>query len=507
MKSMEERKIRFMDTTLRDGEQTPGVNLNVQDKLKIASALDEMHIDVIEAGFAGASDGDFACVSAIAKACRFSTVSSLSRAVAIDIERAAKAVEAALHPCIHTFIATSDVHMKYKLKMEPQQVYDRAMEAVRLAKKYAPVVEFSCEDATRSDREFLYKILEGVINEGAAVLNIPDTVGYIEPMEYYDLIQSIRKNVPNIDKAFLSVHCHDDLGNAVANSLAGVAAGATYVEGTINGIGERAGNAALEEVMMNLYTRRNYYNCSFEADTHQISRVSKLVSSLTNISIPGGKSVVGANAFAHESGIHQHGVLANPETYEIMSPEVIGAKKSGIVLGKLSGKHAFAERLKQLGYVLEGEELNEAFKKFKDVADRKREVTDEDLEAIASQKVSEVPAIYEMQSFRIYCGNGMESIANLILKRDGNILTGEAMGTGPVDAAFKAIDGIVDQNITLETYDIKAVTEGKDALGEVTVMIRKDGKLFRGRAISTDIIESSITAYIAAINRCISEIA
>ena len=501
---MQQRKIKFLDTTLRDGEQTPGVNL--QDKLRLARELDDMRIDVIEAGFAGSSEGDFEAVSAIAKEMKYSAVASLSRAVEKDIIMSARAVEKAVHPVIHTFIATSEIHMRNKLRMTPEQVYDAALSAVRLAKKYSPVVEFSCEDATRTDKQFLYKILEGVIEEGATVVNIPDTVGYILPAEYFQLIQDIKKNVKNIKLAEISVHCHDDLGNAVANSISGVMAGASFVEGTINGIGERAGNAALEEVMMNLYTRRDYLNCYFDADTHKLYRLSKIVGNITNIHTPANKAVVGDNAFTHQSGIHQHGVLADRSTYEIMSPADIGAPSGAIVLGKLSGKHALEERLGELGFHLNAQQLDEAFRKFKDIADRKREVTNKDLIAIANLKAGEVPSIYNVKSFRIYSGNGIDAIANLVLERDGQNLVAEATGSGPVDAAFKAIDQIVDLNITLQSYDIKAVTSGKDALGEVSVIIRKDNEVYRGRAVSTDIIESSILAYIAAVNRLIFEI-
>lgn len=503
---MQQRKIKFLDTTLRDGEQTPGVNLNLQDKLRLARELDDMRIDVIEAGFAGSSEGDFEAVSAIAKEMKYSAVASLSRAVEKDIIMSARAVEKAVHPVIHTFIATSEIHMKNKLRMTPEQVYDAALSAVRLAKKYSPVVEFSCEDATRTDKQFLYKILEGVIEEGATVVNIPDTVGYILPAEYFQLIQDIKKNVKNIKLAEISVHCHDDLGNAVANSISGVMAGASFVEGTINGIGERAGNAALEEVVMNLYTRRDYLNCYFDADTHKLYRLSKIVGNITNIHTPANKAVVGDNAFTHQSGIHQHGVLADRSTYEIMSPADIGAPSGAIVLGKLSGKHALEERLGELGFHLNAQQLDEAFRKFKDIADRKREVTNKDLIAIANLKAGEVPSIYNVKSFRIYSGNGIDAIANLVLERDGQNLVAEATGSGPVDAAFKAIDQIVDLNITLQSYDIKAVTSGKDALGEVSVIIRKDNEVYRGRAVSTDIIESSILAYIAAVNRLIFEI-
>ena len=503
---MQQRKIKFLDTTLRDGEQTPGVNLNHQDKLRLARELDDMRIDVIEAGFAGSSEGDFEAVSAIAKEMKYSAVASLSRAVEKDIIMSARAVEKAVHPVIHTFIATSEIHMKNKLRMTPEQVYDAALSAVRLAKKYSPVVEFSCEDATRTDKQFLYKILEGVIEEGATVVNIPDTVGYILPAEYFQLIQDIKKNVKNIKLAEISVHCHDDLGNAVANSISGVMAGASFVEGTINGIGERAGNAALEEVMMNLYTRRDYLNCYFDADTHKLYRLSKIVGNITNIHTPANKAVVGDNAFTHQSGIHQHGVLADRSTYEIMSPADIGAPSGAIVLGKLSGKHALEERLGELGFHLNAQQLDEAFRKFKDIADRKREVTNKDLIAIANLKAGEVPSIYNVKSFRIYSGNGIDAIANLVLERDGQNLVAEATGSGPVDAAFKAIDQIVDLNITLQSYDIKAVTSGKDALGEVSAIIRKDNEVYRGRAVSTDIIEYSILAYIAAVNRLIFEI-
>ncbi len=504
--AMQKRTIRFFDTTLRDGEQTPGVNLNTQDKLRIAAALEELGIDAIEAGFAAASPGDFEAVSAVASQLKHAQTVCLCRAVISDIEQGAMALERAARPALHTFIATSDIHMQYKLRMSREQVLNAAGEAVRRARALCPFVEFSCEDATRSDREFLFSVLSCVIAEGADVINIPDTVGYTEPAEYAALIRDIIKNVPGADKVILSVHCHNDLGNAVANSLAALEAGACQVEGTINGIGERAGNAALEEVVMNLVTRKEYYNLDHGIRVPSIYRVSHLVSSVCGIRIPSNKPVTGQNAFTHQSGIHQHGMLSNPSTYEIITPETIGAPKTALPLGKLSGKHAFSERLSELGLKLEGRKLDEAFAKFKELADRKREIDDRDLAAIASQKVNEVPKVFELQSFRIYCGNGMESIANLVLTKDGATMVGESTGSGPVDAAFKAVDKIAGMDISLHSYDIKAVTGGRDALGEVTVVIKRGDILYRGRGVSTDIIESSILAYIEAINRALSDI-
>ncbi|MCX8131209.1 MAG: 2-isopropylmalate synthase [Clostridia bacterium] len=501
------RQIKIFDTTLRDGEQTPGVNLNIQEKLEIARHLVRLGVDVIEAGFAISSPGDFEAVKAVAENIKGATVASLCRAVEKDIDRAWEAVKGAESPRIHTFIATSDIHMKYKLKMSEEEVLARAVAMVKYAKKYCTDVEFSAEDASRTRVEFLYRVVEEVIKAGATVVNIPDTVGYAAPVEFGKLIKGIRDNVSNIDKADISVHCHNDLGLAVANTLAAMENGATQLECTVNGLGERAGNAAIEEIVMGINTRKDYYDIFHKIDTTQIYRTSKLVSSLTGVNVQPNKAIVGANAFAHESGIHQHGVLSEKSTYEIMTPESIGLAQNRMVLGKLSGRHAFEDRLKEMGYTtLTSDEIQKAFEKFKSLADKKKVVLDRDIEALVEEKVSQVPEIFELDSFQINSGNKLVSTSMVSLIRNGNAITEAATGDGPVDAAFNAIERAVGISLELEDYGLRAVTEGKDALGEVTVRVLKDGKIFVGRGVSTDIIEASVKAYINAINRAISEL-
>lgn len=500
-------RIKIFDTTLRDGEQTPGVNLNIQEKLEIARQLEKLGVDVIEAGFAIASPGDFEAVKAVSENIKNVTIASLCRAVEKDIDRAWEAVKGAQSPRIHTFIATSDIHLKHKLKMTEDEVLERVVAMVKYAKKYCSDVEFSAEDASRTRVEFLVKVIEEVIKAGATVVNIPDTVGYTTPAEYGKIIRAIKENVSNIDKADISVHCHNDLGLAVANSLAAILNGATQVECTINGLGERAGNAAVEELIMGLDTRKDFYKIEHNINTKQIYRTSKLVSSLTGITVQPNKAIVGANAFAHESGIHQHGVLSEKSTYEIMKPESIGLGQNRMVLGKLSGRHAFEERLKEMGYTtLTPEAIQQAFEKFKSLADKKKVVLDRDIEALIEEKVSEVPEIFELDSFQITSGNKSVATSTISLKRKDNIITEAATGDGPVAAAFNAIERAVGISFSLEDYSLRAVTEGKDALGEVTVRISKDGKLFVGRGVSTDIIESGVRAYLNAINRAVSEI-
>ncbi|HHV98024.1 MAG TPA: 2-isopropylmalate synthase [Clostridiaceae bacterium] len=498
--------IKIFDTTLRDGEQTPGVNLNIREKLEIARQLARLGVDIIEAGFAIASPGDFEAVKAVAENVKGVTVASLCRAVEKDIDRAWEAVKNAESPRLHTFIATSDIHLKYKLKMTEEEVLERAVAMVKYAKKYCNDIEFSAEDATRTRPEFLYRIFEEVINAGATVINVPDTVGYTTPKEFGSLIKGIRENVSNIHKVDISVHCHNDLGLAVANSLAAMENGAVQIECTINGLGERAGNASMEEIIMGINTRKDYYNISHKIDTTQIYRTSKLVSGLTGINVQPNKAIVGANAFAHESGIHQHGVLSERSTYEIMTPESIGLPQNRMVLGKLSGRHAFEERLKELGYSLSPDEIQSAFEKFKDLADRKKVVSDRDIEALVEEKVSKVIEVFELDSFQVSSGNKLVSTAMVCLKKDDRMIVEAATGDGPIDAAFNSIERAVGFTMTLESYDLKAVTEGKDALGEVTVRVSKDGKTFIGRGVSMDIIEASVKAYLNAINRAISEI-
>ena len=463
-------------------------------------------VDIIEAGFAIASPGDFKAVKAVAENIKDATVASLARALEKDIDRAWEAVKGAQNPLIHTFIATSDIHMKYKLKMSEEEVVDRAVKMVKYAKKYCNNVEFSAEDASRTRPEFLFKVLEKVIDAGAVVVNIPDTVGYATPVEFGNLIKAIKENVPNIDKADISVHCQNDLGLAVANSLAAILNGATQIECTVNGLGERAGNASVEEIIMGLETRKDFYNIGHNFDTTQIYRTSKLVSSLTGIKVQPNKAIVGSNAFAHESGIHQHGVLAEKTTYEIMTPESIGLSQNRMVLGKLSGRHAFEDRLKELGYTnLAQEDIQKFFEMFKNLADRKKTVSDRDIEALIEAKVSKVPEIYELESFQITSGNKSVSTATISLKRNEEIITEAATGDGPIDAAFNAMERVVGISFKLEDYSLDSVTEGKDALGEVTVKISKDDIAVLGRGISTDVIEASIRAYLNAINKIISE--
>ncbi|MCX7922874.1 MAG: 2-isopropylmalate synthase [Clostridia bacterium] len=501
------RQIKIFDTTLRDGEQTPGVNLNIHEKLEIARQLVRLGVDVIEAGFAIASPGDFEAVKAVAENIKGATIASLCRAVEKDIDRAWEAVKGAERPRIHTFIATSDIHMKYKLKMSEEEVLERAVAMVKYAKNYCEDIEFSAEDASRTRTDFLYRVVEAVIKAGATVVNIPDTVGYATPLEFGRLIKGIRENVSNIDKVDISVHCHNDLGLAVANTLAAMENGATQLECTVNGLGERAGNAAVEEIIMGINTRKDFYGISNKIDTTQIYRTSKLVSSLTGVNVQPNKAIVGANAFAHESGIHQHGVLSEKSTYEIMTPESIGLSTNRMVLGKLSGRHAFEERLKEMGYTsLANDEIQKAFEKFKKLADKKKVVLDRDIEALIEEKVSEVPEVFELDSFQINSGNKTIATATVSLKKNDSVITEAATGDGPVDAAFNAMERAVGVSLELEDYGLRAVTEGKDALGEVTVRVSKDEKIFVGRGVSTDIIEASVKAYLNAINRAISEL-
>lgn len=494
-------RVYIFDTTLRDGEQSPGVSLNTSDKLQIALQLEQLGVDVIEAGFPIASKGDFEGVKAIAGSVRNAAVAALARAVRQDIDRAWEALKQAARPRIHTFIATSDIHMKYKLKMDPDEVLKQAAEMVAYARRLCPEVEFSPEDATRTDREFLYRVLEAVINAGARVVNIPDTVGCLTPPEIGRLIRDIRSNVSNIDKAVISVHCHNDLGMAVANSLSAVENGAGQVECTINGLGERAGNAALEEVVMALRTRKDYYNAYTSVVTERLYRTSSMVSIATGMPIQPNKAIVGANAFAHESGIHQHGVMSNRETYEIMTPESVGLKQSRLVLGKHSGRHAFVEKLMEMGFVnLKKEDIDMAFQRFKDLADKKKLVMDRDIEALITQESKKAEETYSLEYFQISSGSAVTATSTVRIRYKGQVLEEAACGDGPVDATFKAIDRATGKNVRLEDYFIKAATGGKDALGEVTVRISKDNVKAVGYGVSTDIIEASAKAYVSAIN-------
>ncbi|MEN6414624.1 MAG: 2-isopropylmalate synthase [Veillonellales bacterium] len=502
---MDDQVIRIFDTTLRDGEQTPGVCLEAAEKLEIAQALAKLKVDVIEAGFPVASPGDFQAVKQIAEQVKGPVIAALARADKKDIDLAWQALQQAERPCIHTFIATSDIHLEYKLKMTRAQVLAKAKEAVRYAKKFVNDVEFSAEDASRSDWNFLCQIYGAAITAGATVINVPDTVGYSTPEEFGALIRYIREHVPNIDQAEISVHCHDDLGMAVANSLAAIANGATQVECTINGLGERAGNAAMEELVMALYTRREHYHAATGMDTRQIYRTSRLVSTLTGVAVAPTKAVVGENAFAHESGIHQHGVLNNSLTYEIMQPEIVGISRNAIVLGKHSGRHAFEERLKQLGHELDGQKINELFVQFKALADRKKVVFDRDLEAMVSDKRVAIPEWYRLTRHHVVSGNNTLPMASVKLEtKDGQEVEKVSDGYGPVDAAFKAIEKAVGFAIELKDFQLKAVTAGEDALGEATVWLERDGGTFIGRGLSTDVIEASAKAYVNAVNKMLA---
>ena len=496
-----EKKIYIFDTTLRDGEQSPGVSLNIHEKLEIARQLEKLGVDCIEAGFPAASNGDFEAVKAIAMNIKKPTIVGLCRASKKDIDRAWEALQYAQKPRIHTFIATSDIHMEYKLKLTREEVLAQAIDAVSYAKSLCADIEFSPEDGSRTDVQFLYKVLEAVIKAGATVINIPDTVGYSTPGEYGKLIKGVKDNVKGVDSVIISVHCHDDLGMAVANSLSAVENGAEQIECTINGLGERAGNASLEEVVMAIKTRASYYNCYTEITSEQLYRTSTLVSHYTGVQIQPNKAVVGANAFAHESGIHQHGMMSNRETYEIMTPESVGLKESQMVLGKHSGRHAFEDRLKDLGYSLIAEEVNEAFYKFKDLADKKKYIMDKDIEALVNDKAHLIPDLYELEYFHISSGNTSISTSTVRIKHEDTLAEEAACGDGPVDATFKAIERATGIELTLVDYFLKAVTSGKDAIGEVTIKVSSDDKIFVGKGISTDIIEASAKAYINAINK------
>lgn len=499
------RQIKIFDTTLRDGEQSPGCSMNLSEKLEVARQLCKLRVDVIEAGFAIASPGDFESVKAVAEEVRGCKVASLARAIKKDIDAAYEAVRGAEDARIHTFLATSPIHMQYKLKMTPDEVLERAVEAVTYAKKLCSDVEFSAEDATRSDLDFLAKVVQAVIKAGATVVNIPDTVGYTTPEEMYERISYLMEHVPDIGKVDISVHCHDDLGMAVANSLAAIRAGATQIEGTVNGIGERAGNAALEEVVMALHTRRAFYDAECGVDTTQIYRTSKLLSNIIGVSVPPNKAIVGANAFAHESGIHQHGVLAERTTYEIMTPQSIGLPENKMVLGKHSGRHAVESRLIELGYNLSKEELDTLFERFKLLADKKKTVTNTDLEALVTNRRAEQPGPYTLDRFVTNSGNTITTTTIVRLAHNGELIEEIGVGDGPIDAAYKAIDRIVGFDNCLRHYAIQGVSEGEDALGEVIVKLTNGEDTVTGRGLSTDIIEASILAYINGINKLLEQ--
>ncbi|SIQ74396.1 2-isopropylmalate synthase [Marinobacterium stanieri] len=500
--SRNDDRVIIFDTTLRDGEQSPGASMTRDEKLRIAKQLEKLRVDVIEAGFAIASPGDFESVKAIADSIKDSTVCSLSRALDADIDRAGEALRGANSGRIHTFIATSPIHMQYKLQMEPDQVVENAVRAVKRARNLIDDVEFSLEDASRSELDFMCRIIEQVIDAGATTINIPDTVGYAVPQEYGNTIAQLIERIPNADKAIFSVHCHNDLGLAVANSLAAVSAGARQVECTINGLGERAGNASLEEIVMALRTREDILGLSTGIDTTQIVPASRLVSSVTGFPVQPNKAIVGANAFAHESGIHQDGVLKHRETYEIMTAEDVGWNTNRMVLGKLSGRNAFRTRMEELGTSFASDaELNTAFSRFKELADKKSEIFDDDLVALVSDaRASAGHEKFKLSSLNVTSQTGETPVASLVVSVDGDEHSVESSGSGPVDAAFKALEQLANSGANLQLYSVNAITSGTDSQGEVTVRLEKAGRIVNGLGADTDIIIASAKAYIHALN-------
>ena len=499
---MQDQLIIF-DTTMRDGEQSPGASMTREEKVRIGKQLERLRVDVIEAGFAAASAGDFEAIRAVAEAVRESTVCSLARANETDIRRAGEAVAPAARKRIHTFIATSPIHMKLKLRMSEEQVLDAAVKAVRLARQYTDDVEFSAEDAVRSEVDFLCRVFEAAIAAGATTINVPDTVGYSVPDRWGALFRELLARVPNADRAVWSTHCHNDLGMAVANSLSAVMNGARQVECTINGLGERAGNASLEEIVMAVKTRADVFSCRTGIDATQIVPTSKLVSTITGYPVQPNKAVVGANAFAHESGIHQDGVLKHRETYEIMRAEDVGWGANRLTLGKLSGRNAFKTRLAELGISLASEEaLNAAFAKFKDLADKKREIFDEDLQALVSdESVTPEQERFKLVSLVAHSETGEQPWARVVMADGGRELRAEARGAGPVDASFQAIEDLVHSGTELLLYSVNNITEGTDSQGEVTVRLSKDGRVVNGMGADTDIVVASAKAYLSALNK------
>ncbi|MBE0415067.1 MAG: 2-isopropylmalate synthase [Dehalococcoidia bacterium] len=499
-----ERVIIF-DTTLRDGEQAPGATLNTEEKLEVARQLERLGVDVIEAGFPIASPGDFEAVRLIAREVREPVICALAHANAEAIDRAWEAIKEAKRARLHVFLSSSDIHLAYQLRMGQAETLELARDMVARAKGYLEDVEFSPMDATRTSHQFIYQILEAVIEAGATTVNIPDTVGYTTPEEFSRLIRGIFENVPNIHKVVVSVHCHDDLGLAVANSLAALTCGARQVECTINGIGERAGNASLEEIVMALRTRRDFFELTTNIDTTQIHKTSRLVSELTGFSIPPNKAIVGANAFRHESGIHQDGILKEPTTYEIMDARSIGLPSSTLVLGKHSGRHAFKAHLEELGYTLTEGDIERAFSAFKEIADKKIEVTDRDLESLVAEEMRTTSEAYHLEQVQVSCGDRSVPTATVkLITPDGEVIADAALGTGPVDAVYKAINRLVGVPNTLTEFSVKAITEGIDAIGEVTIRIESEGRVYTGRGASTDIIVASAKAYMNALNRLLA---
>ncbi|MFC0270208.1 2-isopropylmalate synthase [Metabacillus herbersteinensis] len=500
------RKINLFDTTLRDGEQSPGVNLNVKEKLEIAKQLEKLGMDVIEAGFPASSKGDLLAVQEIANEIKNSSVTGLARSKKEDIDAAWEALKSSEEPRIHVFLATSPIHMKYKLKQTPEQVIETAVESVKYASTFFPVIQWSAEDACRSDLPFLASIVEKVIKAGAKIINIPDTVGYITPKEYGEIFTYLLENVKGIENVILSAHCHDDLGMAVANSLSAIEHGAGQIEGTINGIGERAGNASLEEVAVALHIRNDYYKASSGLFLKEIKKTSDLVSNLTGMVVPANKAVVGKNAFAHEAGIHQDGVLKEKTTYEIISPELVGVSTNSMVLGKHSGRHAFKARLQELGFVVTDEELNKLFRSFKDLSEKKKELTDDDIKALLiEEKVANREDVYELQSLQVQYGTSQIPTATITLKnRQNEIIQEAATGAGSVEAIYNTLERCMDTEIKLLDYRIQSNGSGRDALAQVFVNIQIGTQKASGRGMAHDVLEASAKAYINAANRIVN---
>jgi 2-isopropylmalate synthase len=498
-------KIIIFDTTLRDGEQSAGTSLNFKEKLDIARHLEKLGVDVIEAGFPISSPGDFEAVQLVAREVKNSSVCALTHANPDGVDRAWEAIKDTKKPRIHVFLSASDIHLLHQLKKSREEILESSRAMVKRAKNYVEDVEFSPMDASRTDVKYLYQILEAVIDAGATTVNIPDTVGYAIPAEFGRLIEGIIENVPNIKKAVISVHCHNDLGLAVANSLEAVRKGARQVECTINGIGERAGNAALEEIVMAIKTRKDFFNLETTIDTTQFYKTSRLVSELTGFVVQPNKAIIGSNAFRHMSGIHQDGVIKRAITYEIMDPRSVGVPASSLVLGKLSGSHAFKERLAELGYIVNDESLNRAFVAFKELADKKKEVTDKDIESLIAEEMRTIAEVYHLDHVEVSCGDHSIPTATVrLIAPDGQTLNDAALGTGPVDAVYKAINRIVRVSNNLIEFTVKSVTEGIDAMGEVLIRIESDGVTYTGRSADTDIIVASAKAYMNALNRLLA---
>jgi len=498
-------RVIIFDTTLRDGEQAAGAALNIQEKLDIARQLERLGVDVIEAGIPITSPGDFEAVSLIAREIRAPVICGLARAVAKDIDRAWEALKGAEHPRIHVYLSASDIHLVHQLKKSRDEILQMSRDMVARAKKYVDDVEFSPMDASRADPEYVYQILEAVIDAGATTVNIPDTVGYAVPGEFGNLIEGIFKNVPNIDRAVVSVHCHNDLGLAVANSLEAIRRGARQVECTINGIGERAGNASLEEIVMAIQTRQDFFSLTTNIDTTQIYKTSRLVSDQTGFLVQANKAIVGSNAFRHESGVHQDGIIKMPITYEIIDPKAVGIPSHSLVLGKLSGRHAFRERLAELGYSLDEADFNRAFSVFIELADKKKEITDRDIESLVAEEQRTVTEVYHVDRVQVTCGDrGIPTAAIRLIGPDGQLLADAALGTGPVDAVYKAINRIVGVPNSLTEFTVKSITEGIDAIGEVLIRIESEGISYTGRGADTDIIVASAKAYMNALNRLLA---